>query len=180
MQASVASESTSSSQYDPSTSTLGRTSPGSSTDVNGFGHGHAGTAMEGGNKIAYDPRDLGNDDSTEGGKMPRLTILEEVLLLGLKDKQVSLYRYSCYNILCMIVMCLPIYHFATCLLVVTLNASTMLTSLPGIPFLLERQYIICSSRMYSDRARSTSTNCHGSRSLKATSSLARSFDRGHR
>lgn len=96
VQASVASESTSSSsQHDPSTSTQGLTSPGSSSDLNGFGHGHAGTAMEGGNKIAYDPRDLGNDDGAEGGKMPRLTILEEVLLLGLKDKQVSLHLYTC-------------------------------------------------------------------------------------
>jgi hypothetical protein len=65
-------------------------SPGSSSDTNGFGHGHAGTAMEGGNKIAFDPRDLDNDGDTEGGKVPKLTILEEVLLLGLKDKQVSL------------------------------------------------------------------------------------------
>ena len=95
VQASVASESTSSSQHDPSTSTLGLASPASSSDVNGFGHGHAGTAMEGGNKIAYDPRDLGNDDSTAGGKMPRLTILEEVLLLGLKDKQVSILLSFC-------------------------------------------------------------------------------------
>jgi hypothetical protein len=33
------------------------------------------------------------DESEEkrvGGKMPKLTIMEEVLLLGLKDKQVSL------------------------------------------------------------------------------------------
>jgi len=43
--------------------------------------------MEGGSKVAYDPRDIGNDDNTEGGKVPKLTILEEVLLLGLKDKQ---------------------------------------------------------------------------------------------
>ncbi|KAF8582352.1 GPP34-domain-containing protein [Ramaria rubella] len=50
-------------------------------------HGHAGTALEGGNHIAYDPRDLGADVDEDGGKVPRLTILEEVLLLGLKDKQ---------------------------------------------------------------------------------------------
>lgn len=52
---------------------------------------HAGSAFERGTKIAYDPRDL-QDGATEeakiGGKMPRLTIMEEVLLLGLKDKQV--------------------------------------------------------------------------------------------
>lgn len=54
---------------------------------------HAGSAFERGGKVAYDPRDLQQDASEEakiGGKMPRLTIMEEVLLLGLKDKQVSL------------------------------------------------------------------------------------------
>jgi len=53
---------------------------------------HAGSAFERGNKIAFDPRDLQEGASEEariGGKMPRLTIMEEVLLLGLKDKQVS-------------------------------------------------------------------------------------------
>jgi len=52
---------------------------------------HAGSAFERGNKIAYDPRDLQEGASEEakiGGKAPRLTIMEEVLLLGLKDKQV--------------------------------------------------------------------------------------------
>ncbi|KII91424.1 hypothetical protein PLICRDRAFT_38197 [Plicaturopsis crispa FD-325 SS-3] len=50
---------------------------------------HAGSAFAGGGKVAYDPRDLERDDedSRQGGKMPRLTIMEEVLLLGIKDKQ---------------------------------------------------------------------------------------------
>ncbi|KAI0674728.1 GPP34-domain-containing protein [Trametes maxima] len=50
---------------------------------------HAGSAFEGGSKIAYDPRDLErqDEDARLGGKPPRLTIMEEVLLLGLKDKQ---------------------------------------------------------------------------------------------
>lgn len=57
---------------------------------------HAGSAFEGGSKIAYDPRDLedAEDEVKAGGKMPRLTIMEEVLLLGLKDKQVSLWFWS--------------------------------------------------------------------------------------
>ena len=40
--------------------------------------------------IAYDPRDLENadEDQRQGGRAPKLTIMEEVLLLGLKDKQV--------------------------------------------------------------------------------------------
>lgn len=52
---------------------------------------HAGSAFEGGSKIAFDPRDLlerEDEDARQGGKAPRLTIMEEVLLLGLKDKQV--------------------------------------------------------------------------------------------
>ncbi|KAN0065225.1 hypothetical protein ACQY0O_001722 [Thecaphora frezii] len=40
---------------------------------------------ERGHKIAYDPRDL--NDERELGENPRLTLMEEVLLLGLKDKQ---------------------------------------------------------------------------------------------
>ncbi|CDO76679.1 hypothetical protein BN946_scf184305.g11 [Trametes cinnabarina] len=50
---------------------------------------HAGSAFEGGSKIAVDPRELEREDEDArlGGKPPRLTIMEEVLLLGLKDKQ---------------------------------------------------------------------------------------------
>lgn len=51
---------------------------------------HAGSAFAGGTKIAFDPRDLDQDAGEEakiGGRMPRLTIMEEVLLLGIKDKQ---------------------------------------------------------------------------------------------
>lgn len=40
-----------------------------------------------GHKIAFDPRDL--SESAERSKQPKLTLMEEVLLLGLKDKQVS-------------------------------------------------------------------------------------------
>jgi hypothetical protein len=43
--------------------------------------------MEGGNRIAFDPRDL--DTEGESKKMPKLTLMEEVLLLGLNDKQVG-------------------------------------------------------------------------------------------
>ncbi|KAI9901418.1 hypothetical protein N3K66_003235 [Trichothecium roseum] len=40
---------------------------------------------ENGHKIAFDPRDL--SESAERSKQPKLTMMEEVLLLGLKDKQ---------------------------------------------------------------------------------------------
>lgn len=38
-----------------------------------------------GHKIAFDPRDI--SESVERSKQPKLTLMEEVLLLGLKDKQ---------------------------------------------------------------------------------------------
>ncbi|KAH7881886.1 Golgi phosphoprotein 3-domain-containing protein [Phlebopus sp. FC_14] len=74
-----------------STTSDDTTSPGwqsNSSSASGPIASHAGSAFEGGNKIAFDPRDLdqGKEDSRHGGKMPRLTIMEEVLLLGLKDK----------------------------------------------------------------------------------------------
>lgn len=43
-------------------------------------------SSENGHKIAFDPRDI--SESTERSKQPKLTLMEEVLLLGLKDKQV--------------------------------------------------------------------------------------------
>jgi Golgi phosphoprotein 3 len=46
------------------------------------------TNAENGHKIAFDPRDL--SETEERSKQPKLTLMEEVLLLGLKDKQVSL------------------------------------------------------------------------------------------
>jgi Golgi phosphoprotein 3 len=56
---------------------------GGSAGGNNYG---GGTALEGGGKVAFDPRDL--ETEGEGKSMPRLTILEDVLLLGIKDKQV--------------------------------------------------------------------------------------------
>ena len=39
-----------------------------------------------GHRIAFDPRDI--SESAERNKQPKLTLMEEVLLMGLKDKQV--------------------------------------------------------------------------------------------
>lgn len=44
------------------------------------------TGGENGHKIAFDPRDI--NESAERSKQPKLTLMEEVLLMGLKDKQV--------------------------------------------------------------------------------------------
>lgn len=45
-----------------------------------------------GHRIAFDPRDL--QDEGETAENPRLTLMEECLLLGLKDRQVSLFAGS--------------------------------------------------------------------------------------
>lgn len=42
---------------------------------------------ENGHKIAFDPRDI--SESAERSKQPKLTLMEEVILMGLKDKQVG-------------------------------------------------------------------------------------------
>jgi Golgi phosphoprotein 3 len=69
---------------------------------------HAGSAFEGGSKVAYDPRDLDQvqEDSRYGGRMPRLTIMEEVLLLGLKDKHVCLLYFIPF-LFCALFFCVP-------------------------------------------------------------------------
>ena len=69
-------------------------SPAPSSPVNGSAS-YGGTAFAGGNKVAFDPRDL-EEQEQDGGKMPLLTLLDEVLLLGLKDKAVcpSIFRTS--------------------------------------------------------------------------------------
>lgn len=46
---------------------------------------------ENGHKIAFDPRDM--SETAERNKMPKLTLMEEILLLGLKDKQVRGYDF---------------------------------------------------------------------------------------
>ncbi len=48
------------------------------------------TNSENGHKIAFDPRDI--SETEERSKQPKLTLMEEVLLLGLKDKQVGFDR----------------------------------------------------------------------------------------
>lgn len=45
------------------------------------------TSGENGHKVVFDPRDLSENE--ERSKQPRLTLMEDILLLGLKDRQVS-------------------------------------------------------------------------------------------
>ncbi|KAJ7201890.1 GPP34-domain-containing protein [Mycena pura] len=72
-----------------STPSASHSSPPSPTE-NGTGATHAGSAFAGGARVAFDPRDLAleaGEDARVGGKLPRLTLMEEVLLLGIKDRQ---------------------------------------------------------------------------------------------
>ncbi|KAK7428713.1 Vacuolar protein sorting-associated protein 74 [Neonectria magnoliae] len=61
----------------------GARNPSSSTRDSGPETAYEST--ENGHKIAFDPRDI--SESAERSKQPKLTLMEEVLLLGLKDKQ---------------------------------------------------------------------------------------------
>jgi golgi phosphoprotein 3 len=60
-------------------SSPGPRSPQSRSDTVGYEN------SENGHKIAFDPRDI--SESAERTKQPKLTLMEEVLLMGLKDKQ---------------------------------------------------------------------------------------------
>lgn len=78
---------------------------------------------ENGHMIAFDPRDI--SESVERSKQPKLTLMEEILLLGLKDKQVRPEEEP------------------------TLFTSFSLPS-AGLSIILERQYLICFTRMHCD------------------------------
>ncbi|KAF3939233.1 hypothetical protein ABW19_dt0201002 [Dactylella cylindrospora] len=65
--------------FESSSSSKPLGSPGEGATANSY------TSENGGHIIAYDPRDI--SESKERSKQPKLTLMEEVLLLGLKDKQ---------------------------------------------------------------------------------------------
>ncbi|KAK9474769.1 Golgi phosphoprotein 3-domain-containing protein [Dipodascopsis tothii] len=57
-----------------------------SPDLSSSFHSDSATySSENGHRIAFDPRDL--EEGDERSKQPRLTLMEEILLMGLKDKQ---------------------------------------------------------------------------------------------
>ncbi|KAK9476279.1 Golgi phosphoprotein 3-domain-containing protein [Lipomyces japonicus] len=59
--------------------------PGSPDHLSTTFNTESSFSEENGHKIAFDPRDL--EEGDERSKQPRLTLMEEVLLIGLKDKQ---------------------------------------------------------------------------------------------
>lgn len=70
----------------------GASTPGRTHSSNNFKDAAPETSYENGengHKIAFDPRDI--SESAERSKQPKLTLMEEVLLLGLKDKQVRFF-----------------------------------------------------------------------------------------
>jgi hypothetical protein len=66
---------------------------------------------ENGHKIAYDPRDI--SESAERSKQPKLTLMEEVLLMGLKDKQVRPHLTCQRHHLANKLYCRATCHFGT-------------------------------------------------------------------
>ena len=86
--------SSSGAQHDriPSASSALQTANGSGNAANNSLNGASGSS----HKVGYDPRDM--DDQDEEKLIPKLTLMEEVLLLGLKDKQVSLLSYDSVSI----------------------------------------------------------------------------------
>src|SRR5258706_7404810 len=156
----------------PSGPNTAPTTPNSSVDRDGLREGrlaHAGTAMEGGSKVAYDPRDLvgAGSGGTDDSKVPKLTLLEEVLLLGIKDRAVR-FRFGgfavspCQDPLLLVSDSPHSMHAAV--QARTGNLMMLLTPIHsaldlameyrtdgqwiGVSLLLERQYIICPARVY--------------------------------
>ena len=75
-----------------------RSSPSGSRQTDGI---NSIEAQESDHRIAFDPRDM--EEGEERLKFPKLTMMEEVLLLGLKDKQVRIspvirLTYGCLGV----------------------------------------------------------------------------------
>jgi hypothetical protein len=128
-----------------------------------------GNAFEGGDRVAFDARDMDlSDEAREGGKMPRLTIMEEVLLLGLKDRAVRLCiafaSYTCFlhAYLCFVFSALFRHDLLRSAAAAHSHTHhTALMNTPGLPLFLERQHILCPAWMHPHRARPTKANRPG-------------------
>ena len=105
------------------------------------------TGGENGHKIAFDPRDI--SESEERSKQPKLTLMEEVLLMGLKDKQVQLAFLS------------------------RLRLETDGDCVQGLSVILERQHLLRSTRMHSHRTSFQRSREHAKRFFEAALPLGR-------
>ena len=114
------------------------------------------TGGENGHKIAFDPRDMA--DNEERSKQPKLTLMEEVLLMGLKDKQVRADA--------------NVSNCAYCQLTQSSD--------PGLSLFLERQHIVRSTRMHCHRAGISRSREHAEGFIAAALSPRRSYHRSHR
>jgi hypothetical protein len=92
----------------------------------------------GGHKVGFDPRDLEEQD--EERLVPKLTLMEEVLLLGLKDKQVRSHARC---------ICTRLERARCCY--------------PGLSVILERQHFLHPQRLHIDRTGIAATDSHGQR-----------------
>ena len=101
---------------------------------------------ENGHKIAFDPKDIG--ESEERSKQPKLTLMEEVLLMGLKDKQVWFLW--------------------------ELVLQAVIDKIPlGLSLFLERQYFLCLARLYSHRVGIQRSDQHAKRLVETAVSSFR-------
>ena len=142
-------------------SSSGPKRPGANVPLSEAG-GRGGTgAIEGRGKVAYDPRDF--EDKDEAEVNPKLTIMEEIVLLGLKDKAVSSDLARDRSLLSSL-------GFDTGIIAET---ST------GVPVILERQHLICPSWLHPHRTRLTSSDSDGQRSITEKAGIGRSTHRGH-
>ena len=84
-------------QSSESTSTSPTTAAGPSSEPkkptngqqNAYNDSQPSGSAKSSHKVGYDPRDM--DDQDEEKLNPKLTLMEEVLLMGLKDKQVPFF-----------------------------------------------------------------------------------------
>lgn len=88
---------------------------GGSNDASGAGGGSSTPDVgpdtsyetgENGHRIAFDPRDL--SESAERSKQPKLTLMEEVLLLGIKDREVCPPERFSLSLSCCLVTPFPL------------------------------------------------------------------------
>lgn len=127
------------------TSTNGSTSTGGTRSTGATNAGNNGQSSptlnsRSSHKVGYDPRDMDGQD--EERTNPKLTLMEEVLLMGLKDKQVPFSPSS------------PIM----------LDILIHVALITGLSILLERQYFIYFERSHHNRISTKASNSYGQRS----------------